>query len=89
MAHVEFTQNIQRHVACAPMQRPGSSVREVLDAVFAEAGRLRGYVLDDRGEVRKHIVIFVDGKPIRDRVALTDPVGASSRIHVMQALSGG
>lgn len=71
------------------MQRPGSSVREVLDAVFAEAGRLRGYVLDDRGEVRKHIVIFVDGKPIRDRVALTDPVGESSRIHVMQALSGG
>lgn len=89
VAHVEFTQNIQRHVACAPRQRPGACVREVLEAVFAEVDRLRGYVLDERGEVRKHIVIFVDGKPIRDRVALSDAVDDRTRIHVMQALSGG
>ncbi len=89
MAHVEFTQNIQRHIACAPMQRPGATVREVLEAVFREVDRLRGYVLDEHGEVRKHIVIFVDGKPIRDRAALSDSVGDRSRIHVMQALSGG
>lgn len=71
------------------MQRPGATVREVLEAVFREVDRLRGYVLDERGEVRKHIVIFVDGKPICDRVAQCDKVGENTRIHVMQALSGG
>jgi len=34
-------------------------------------------------------VIYVDGRPVRDRTALGDAVGAGAEIHVMQALSGG
>ena len=65
------------------------SVREVLDAVFASNERARGYVLDEHGAVRKHMVIFIDGTMIRDRITLADPVVPSSEIYVMQALSGG
>lgn len=67
----------------------GASVREVLDAVFASNPRARGYVLDDQGALRKHMVIFVDGQAIRDRSTLADPVSERSDIYVMQALSGG
>jgi len=45
--------------------------------------------LDEHGAVRKHMVIFIDGTMIRDRMTLTDPVTPSSEIYVMQALSGG
>jgi len=61
----------------------------VLDAVFADNASARSYVLDDRGSVRKHMTIFVNGEAIRDRVALSDPVPDDGEVYVMQALSGG
>jgi molybdopterin synthase sulfur carrier subunit len=67
----------------------GATVRAVLDAVFAENARARGYVLDERGAVRKHMSIFVNGSAVRDRAHLTDPVPPDGEVYVMQALSGG
>jgi hypothetical protein len=64
-------------------------VREVLDRVFADNPRLRGYVVDERGVLRKHMSIFVDGAQIVDRERLSDPVGPATELYVMQALSGG
>ena len=46
-------------------------------------------MLDDQAALRKHMVIFVDGQIIRDRARLTDAVSETSRIYVIQALSGG
>jgi hypothetical protein len=89
MASVVFTQNLQRHVDCPAISVEGRTVREVLDAAFAENPRARGYVLDDQGELRVHMVIFVDGQQVRDRKGLSDPVAADGEVYVMQALSGG
>lgn len=89
MARVNFTPNLQRHVSCPPADVAGATVREVLDAAFAENERARAYVLDDQGMVRKHITIFVNGQQISDRERLGDPVPAGAEIYVMQALSGG
>ena len=61
----------------------------VLGVVFSENPRLRGYVLDDQGRLRKHVAVFVDGKLVEDREALSDAVRDDSEIFVMQALSGG
>lgn len=89
MARVTFTQNIQRHVPCPPTQAAGCSVREVLDAVFARNELARGYVLDEHGALRRHMAIFVNGREIRDRQQLSDPVPEDAEVYVMQALSGG
>ncbi len=89
MAHVVFTKNLQRHVPCPPTTAPGSTVKEVLDHIFNENPRLRGYVVNERGAVRKHMTIFLDGELITDRRTLTDAVKEDSEIYVMQALSGG
>jgi len=86
---VVFTANLQRHVPCPPTVAPGHTVREALDHVFADNPRLRGYVVDERGVLRKHMSIFVDGELIVDRRTLADPIGPDSEIYVMQALSGG
>ena len=89
MATVAFTPNLQRHVACPTVEAPGASVREVLDRVFVDNPQLRGYVVDERGVLRKHMIIFIDGNQIVDRDAQSDAVQPGSELYVMQALSGG
>jgi len=89
MARVVFTANIQRFVLCPEVEAQGSTVRDVLEKVFADNPRARGYVLDDQSALRKHIAVFVDGAMIRDRARLSDPVDAASAVYVFQALSGG
>lgn len=89
MPRVSFTDVLQRHVACPPQEVAGTTVREVLDRAFSANPRARGYVLDERGALRNHMVVFIAGRQVRDRTGLTDPVPADSEIYVMQALSGG
>ena len=89
MPRVSFTQNIQRHVECPPGSFDGATVREVLEHVFAANPRARNYVLDEQGALRRHVIIFVDGRQIEDREKQSDAVGPSGELHVMQALSGG
>ena len=67
----------------------GATVREALDALFAEYPSLRGYVTDERGALRHHVVAFVDGVAVRDKAALAEPVPADGEVYLFQALSGG
>jgi len=89
MARIAFTANLERHVDCPQAEADGVTVREALETVFRSNPRLRGYVLDDQSALRRHMAIVVDGKPLRDRIALSDPICANSSIYVLQALSGG
>jgi molybdopterin converting factor small subunit len=89
MAKVVFTPNVQRHVGCPTAEAAGSTVREVLERVFADNPQARSYLLDDQAALRRHMTIFVDGRMIRDRKRLADAVNDTSTIHVFQALSGG
>jgi molybdopterin synthase sulfur carrier subunit len=89
MATVRFTQNIQRHVECPTRQASGATLRAVLDDYFRENEKARGYVLDEQGRVRQHMVVFIDGDLVVDRDGLSDPVKENAMIDVIQALSGG
>ena len=89
MATVRFTQNIQRHVSCPTREAAGSTLRAVLDEYFRDNERARGYVLDEQGKIRQHMVVFIDGELVRDRDSLTDRVEPNSTVDVIQALSGG
>jgi molybdopterin synthase sulfur carrier subunit len=89
MPRVVFAQVLQRHVDCPPKDVVGSTVYAALNSVFEDNPRVRGYVLDDQAQLRKHMTIFVDGCAIRDRTTLSDAVQSNSEIYVLQALSGG
>ena len=89
MARVAFTPNLKRHVECPTVEVAGTTVHEVLEGVFAGNPRLRGYVVDERGVLRKHMVVFIDGRQLADRERLSDAVEPGSELYVMQALSGG
>lgn len=89
MPSVRFTRNIQRHVECPTREVEGTTVREAFEAYFSTNEQARGYVLDDRGKLRKHMAAFIDGRQIDDRDALSDPVDPGAVIDVVQSLSGG
>jgi molybdopterin synthase sulfur carrier subunit len=67
----------------------GERLDAVLESLFARHPNLRGYVLDERGAVRHHVAIFIDGDAIRDKARLHQAVRPQGEVYVMQALSGG
>ena len=68
---------------------PGNSVGDALEALFVRHPVLRGYVLDERGAVRRHVALFVDGEALQPKSDFARPLRAESEVYVMQALSGG
>jgi sulfur-carrier protein len=89
MGQISFTATLQRHVPCPPVRTQGATVREVLDAVFVENPQLRSYLLDEHGRLRRHVNVYVNERPVADRIGLTDTVAAADDVYVFQALSGG
>lgn len=89
MPVVAFTPQLRRFTETPEIECGAATLRDALEAAFAVNPRLRGYVLDDQGHLRANVVVFVDGRRSTDRTGLADPLAPSSRVHVMQALSGG
>lgn len=86
MAHVVFTSHLQRFVSCPEHDVEGSTLGSALHQVFKGNPRLGDYILDEQGRLRKHVIVFIDGRRTRE---LNDPVASDSQVHVLQALSGG
>lgn len=89
MARIVFTQQLRRFTETPEIDAPVATLRDALDAAFVQNPRLRGYVLDDQGHLRGNVVAFVDGRRCTERIRLDDALRPDSRVHVMQALSGG
>lgn len=89
MARIVFTQQLRRFTETPEVDAPAPTLRAALDAAFAANPRLRSYVLDDQGHLRGNVVAFIDGRRCTERVRLDDALRPDSRVHVMQALSGG
>ena len=63
----------------------GGTVIEVLRELEREHPAADGWILDERGQVRRHINVFVNGERGREETA----VAADDRIDVLPAISGG
>ncbi len=60
-----------------------------LGQLWAECPAIRDRVLTERGEVRPHINIFVDGDNIRFSGRLDTPVRDGAEVFLVPAVSGG
>jgi sulfur-carrier protein len=65
------------------------SLNEALSLLWAEAPAVRDRVITERGDVREHINIFVDGESIRDSAGLHTAVRDGAEIVILPAVSGG
>jgi molybdopterin synthase sulfur carrier subunit len=89
MAQVRFTSWLRELVPDEAIEAGGATVGDALAAVFSELPQVRGYVLDDRGSLRKHVCVFADGRRLPRDTTLSHPIRKDSKLYVMQALSGG
>ena len=89
MTRLVLTQQLRRFTEVPEVETSAACLREALEAAFAVNPRLRGYILDEQGHLRPHVMVFIDGRPVADRIRLADPVSGVNNIHVLQALSGG
>ncbi|MGD2133685.1 MAG: hypothetical protein PVI23_12900, partial [Maricaulaceae bacterium] len=62
MPRISFTENLRRHIEVPPTTAEGATVGEALHQVFAAHPRLRSYIVDDQGRVRKHVTIFLNNE---------------------------
>ena len=67
------------------LELEGSTVVEVLQALEREYPDVKGWILDEHGAIREHINVFVNKEYGREDTS----VGASDRLHVLPAISGG
>jgi len=66
-------------------QVPGATVGELLRSLERAEPAGGGWVLDERGRIRRHINVFVNGEAGREDTAVAD----GDRIDVLPAISGG
>jgi molybdopterin synthase sulfur carrier subunit len=89
MPTVVFTPALRRFLRVSEASVAAATVGEALEGVFGGNRALRSYVLDDQGALRRHVAIYVNGEPVRDRTGLSDPVACDAEVYVFQALTGG
>ena len=63
----------------------GATVGDLLRALEGEHPAVRGWILDERGVVRRHINVFVNGEIGGDQTAVAE----GDRVDVLPAISGG
>lgn len=68
---------------------PAGNVGEAMQALWSRHAGLRDRVLTERGEVRPHVNVFVNGQVVRRDQALQTEVSDDSEICIMPAVSGG
>jgi molybdopterin converting factor small subunit len=63
----------------------GATVAAVLRALEAAQPAVRGWIVDERGEIRRHINVYVNG----ERGRHDTPVPPGGVVDVLPAISGG
>ncbi|MBC7790787.1 MAG: MoaD/ThiS family protein [Anaerolineae bacterium] len=71
------------------VDHPCANVSEALAALESQYPRVLDSVIDERGEVRTHVNVFVDERSIRFLSGLNTPVTDASTIVIVPAVSGG
>jgi molybdopterin converting factor small subunit len=63
----------------------GATVVELLRALEARHPEVGGWILDERGAIRRHINVYVNG----ERGVEATAVGRGDRVEVLPAITGG
>ena len=65
-----------------------ATVGDVLNSLWKKHLALRDRVLNEQGEIRQHVNIFVGSDDIKRQKGLETPI-CSNEIHIFNAVSGG
>ena len=66
----------------------GTTVSEVLDALYERYGELKARIADDDG-LRRFVNVYVGGEDIRFLEGLATPVADGAEVTILPAVAGG
>lgn len=90
MPTIKFTANLKRfYPELSEIELESLDLNEILNQLENRFKGLKDYVVDEQGQLRKHVNIFIGDELIKDRIKLSDTVKPNDEIYIMQALSGG
>lgn len=90
MPVIKFTPNLKRfYPDLQPVITSETSIQNLIDSANNIYPGIKDYILDEQGNLRKHVQIFIGEDLIKDRKDLSDPVQKDDEVYIMQALSGG
>ena len=67
----------------------GATVREALEALYAEHGELRERLADGDGALRRFVNIYLGGEDIRFLDGLDTPLDDGDEVTILPAVAGG
>lgn len=85
MAKVTLRAPLKERAGGGHHELPGATVGEVLRELEVREPKVRGWILDERGRVRSHVNVFVNG----ERTSETTAVGTTDELLVLPSISGG
>jgi molybdopterin synthase sulfur carrier subunit len=69
----------------AELELPGTTVLELLCELERAHPEIGGWIVDERGLIRRHINVFVAGERGRE----SSPVADGERVEILPAITGG
>ena len=86
MPKVILTGSIRQHVGgLGVVEVGGDTAGAVVSALEASYPALRGWIVDERGALRRHVKLFLGGVA----VSLDATVRPNDELHIVAAISGG
>lgn len=70
----------------SPVEADGRTLGELLEDLDRRFPGLRFRVVNEQGELRRHVRFFVDKEQV---LGLDAPLSPSAEVHIFQSLSGG
>jgi sulfur-carrier protein len=86
MPRMVLTGSVREHAGgLGAIEVGGATVAAAIQSLEAAYPALKGWIVDERGALRRHVKLFVRG----EAVALDAPVAPGEDLHIVAAISGG
>lgn len=67
----------------------GETVGDILRNLSMQYPKIHSHIFDAKGQVRRHINLFVNADNIRDLQGLGTPVGEEDIVKILPSITGG
>lgn len=73
----------------AEVQAEGKTLREVVNSLAAQNDEIKTRLLDDKGELRRFVNIYVNEEDVRFLEKLDTPLKDGDEVSIVPAIAGG
>ena len=67
----------------------GATLTEILDDLDSNFSGIKGRIVDEKGDLRRFVNVYVGGEDIRFGAALQTPVADGAEVQILPAVAGG